>query len=109
MANIFKNKIIASTGTSPQGYTVPGNATATIIGMTVANRTASNILVNVEVVDTSATVTAFIVKNAIIPTGGNIVVIGGDQKVVLEATDIIRVTSDTPSSADTIISYMETT
>lgn len=109
MANTFKNKVIASIGTSPQGYTVPSATTTTVIGMTVANRTASNITVDVEVVDTSAAVTAFIVKDAIVAPGGSIVVIGGDQKVVLETTDVLQVTSDTASSADTVISFMETT
>ena len=109
MANLFKNKVIASVGTSPQGYTVPSNATATIIGMAVANRTASTITVDVEVIDTSASVTAYLVKTATIAAGGSLVVIGGDQKVVLETTDIIRVTSSALSSADVVISYMETT
>lgn len=107
MANTFKNKVIASIGTSPQGYTVPASTTTTVIGMTVANRTASNITVDVEVVDTSAGVTAFLVKDAIVTPGGSIVAVGGDQKVVLEATDVIQVTSDTVSSADAVISFME--
>lgn len=109
MANLFKNKVIASIGTAPQGYTVPSNATATVIGMAVANRTANTITVDIEVVDTSATVTAFLVKSAIIAAGGSFVAVGGDQKVVLEQTDIIRVTSSTATSADVVISYMETT
>ena len=109
MANLFKNKVIASVGTSPQGYTVPSNATATVIGMTVANRTASTITVDVEVIDTSAAVTAYLVKAATIAAGGSFVAIGGDQKVVLEQTDVLRVTSSALSSADVIISYMETT
>ena len=109
MANLFKNKVIASIGTAPQGYTVPSNATATVIGMAVANRTASTITVDIEVVDTSAAVTAFLVKSASIAAGGRFVAVGGDQKVVLEQTDIIRVTSSTATSADVVISYMETT
>lgn len=109
MANLFKNKVIASVGTSPQGYTVPSNATATVIGMTVANRTASTITVDIEVIDTSATVTAYLVKAATIAAGGSFVAIGGDQKVVLEQTDVLRVTSSAAASADVIISYMETT
>jgi len=109
MANLFKNKVIASIGTSPQGYTVPSNATATVIGMTVANRTASTITVDIEVIDTSAAVTAYLVKAATIAAGGSFVAIGGDQKVVLETTDVLRVSSSALSSADVVISYMETT
>jgi hypothetical protein len=33
--------------------------------------------------------------------------IGGDQKVVLEAADILKVASDTASSADVLLSVLE--
>ena len=51
----------------------------------------------------------FIVKNAEVFEGGALVAVGGDQKVVLEAGDIIKVASNTASSIDVVISYMETT
>mgnify|MGYP000672132573 FL=1 len=47
------------------------------------------------------------IKNAVIPVGGAIVPIGGEQKVVLEATDAIKVVSNTASSADVIVSALE--
>ena len=109
MANTFKNKVLASVGTSTQGYTTPASTTTTVIGMAVANRTANTIKVNAEVVDTSAGVTAYLVKDGIIASGGTLVIVGGDQKVVLETTDVLRVSSDTESSADVVISMMETT
>jgi hypothetical protein len=109
MANTFKNKVLASVGGSAQGYTTPASTTTTVIGMAVANRTANTIKVNAEVVDTSAGVTAYLVKDGIIASGGNLVIVGGDQKVVLETTDVLRVSSDTESSADVVISMMETT
>jgi hypothetical protein len=109
MANTFKNKVLASVGASPQGYTTPASTTTTVIGMAVANRTANTIKVNAEVVDTSAGVTAYLVKDGIIAAGGNLIIVGGDQKVVLETTDVLRVSSDTASSADVVISMMETT
>lgn len=108
MANIFKNKVLASIGTVADGYTVPASTTTTIIGMTVANRTESSIRVDVTVVDTSAAVTAYLLKNILVPAGSSIVPIGGDQKVVLETTDELNVVSDTNSSADVVISMMET-
>ena len=108
MANIFKNKVISSIGTVEDGYTVPASTTTTVIGMTVSNRTTSNIRVDVTVVDTSAAVTAYLAKNILILPGSSIVPIGGDQKVVLEATDELNVVSDTASSADVVVSMMET-
>jgi len=38
-----------------------------------------------------------------------LVVIGGDQKVVMEPSDVIKVTSDTASSADVVISHLDIT
>ena len=43
------------------------------------------------------------------PVGGAVVPIGGDQKVVLEATDILKVTSSASSSADALVSVLEQT
>ena len=65
------------------------------------------ITVDVEVTDTSASASVFLVKGAAVPAGGALVPIGGDQKVVLETTDIIKVTSSAASSADVIVSVLE--
>lgn len=108
MANSFKNSVSASVGTGQTSvYTVPSATTTTVIGLTVANRTASSITVDVEVTDTSASSTVFLVKGATVPVGGALVPVGGDQKVVLEATDIIKVTSSAANSADVIVSVLE--
>ena len=77
--------------------------------MTVANIHSSAITVDVVVTDSSASASVFIVKAATIPVGGALVPIGGDQKVVLETTDILKVTSNTASSADAIVSVLEQT
>jgi hypothetical protein len=50
MANVFKNYTSASVGTSPvTTYTVPGATVAVTIGLTIANTTASQITVDVQV------------------------------------------------------------
>jgi hypothetical protein len=49
------------------------------------------------------------VKNAIIAYGGALVPIGGDQKVVLEATDYLQVQTSAADSADVILSVLEIT
>jgi hypothetical protein len=49
----------------------------------------------------------YIIKNAVIPVGGALVPIGGEQKVVLEAGDAIKVISNNASSADVIVSVLE--
>ena len=111
MANSFKRFLTTSIGTSPTAigsYTVPSNNTATIIGLSVSN------LSNITDVDVSVNIDAsgvdyFIVKGAPIPIGGALVVIGGDQKVVLEAGDSVEVTSNVASSVDAVMSILEST
>lgn len=110
MANTFKNAVSSAIGTSQTSvYTVPSATTTTVIGLTVANIHSSAITVDVVVTDTSATTSVYLVKAATVPVGGALVPVGGDQKIVLEATDIIKVTSNTASSADVIVSVLEQT
>ena len=110
MANAFKNKTQRQIGTSLtalETYTVPGSTETTVIGLTIANTTASQILVD----DTlnNGTNDFYIVKEAPVPVGSSLVVIGGDQKVVLMPGDSIKVKSDTATSADAIMSILEIT
>ena len=109
MANTFKNAAAAATGTSEASvYTVPSSTTTTVIGLTCANVTSTSpIKVSIRVFDSSGSAHFFIVKNAEVFEGGALVAVGGDQKLVLETGDIIKVVSDTASSVDTIVSVME--
>lgn len=107
-SNVFKNKIGVSIGTTlTTVYTSPTGKTAAIVGMSVANVAATPIIVSVSLTDTSTGLTAYLVKNAPVPVGGALVVIGGDQKVVVEDGDSLKVISDTAASADAILSVTE--
>ena len=109
MANTFKNRTLRAVGTSPVdvGAVVAASTQTTLIGMTVANITSGVIAVTVTLND--GTNTTNIVKTAPIPTGGSLVVLGGDQKVVLMTGDKVIVTSNTASSCDVIMSFLEIT
>jgi hypothetical protein len=109
MANTFKNRTLRAVGTSPVdvGAVVGASTQTTLIGMTVANITSGVISVTATLHD--GTNTTHIVKDAPIPTGGSLVLLGGDQKVVLMTGDKIIVTSNTASSADVIMSFLEIT
>jgi hypothetical protein len=104
MAASFKNKISAAVGTSAVPVLTAASG-STAIGMSVANVLDEQI--NVDVTLTSGGVTGHLVKGAPVPKGGALVVIGGDQKVVLQAGDIISVKSDKAASADVILSYLQ--
>lgn len=114
MANTFLSETDASIGTSPATvFTCPSSTQSTIIGLSVANRTASQILVDVQLDASGRTSGAedsvYLVKDAPVPAGSSLVVIGGDQKVVMEPGDDIVVTSDTASSADVVLSHLDIT
>ena len=110
MANTFKNKQAVNVGTSTVSvYTVPSSTTTTLIGLTLANVSGASITATVAITDTSASTTANIIKNAPIPVGSSLVACGGDQKVVLETTDILKVTASASNAVDAIVSYMEQT
>ena len=110
MANSFKRKKTAGIGTSfasIDSYTVAGSTEVTVIGLTCANVTAGPILADVSLHDGYNYFS--VVKEAPIPSGASLVVVGGDQKLVMQTGDSMRVKSDTASSIDAIMSILEIT
>ncbi len=105
----FKSKVTANIGTSGSpstvSATVSSGTTHTLVGLSLANTTAANITVSAKLVkaDTS---NAFLVKDATVLPGGALAIVGGDQKVVLEAGDSITAYASAGTSADAIISYL---
>ncbi len=110
MANTFKNSITGSIGTTGvKVYETPSATATTVIGVNVANVSSQNISVSVMARDTSANKTVYLVKDALIVQGSSSVLVGGEQKLVLESTDFLSVTSSVANSADVIISVLELT
>jgi hypothetical protein len=108
MANVFKNSIKGPAGTGGLSvYTTPANTVSTVIGVNVANILTQNINVDVSITDSSAAVTKYLVKGAIITQGSSAILVGGEQKVVLEANDSITVTSSVDASVDVVVSVLE--
>ena len=108
MANTFKRKVSQGIGTSATAigsYTVGAGTQTTVIGLTCANVTTTAVTVDVILNDGSTN--TYIVKGATVPSGGSLVVVGGDQKVVLEPNDSVTVTASTASSVDAIMSILE--
>ena len=108
MANSFKLSTASSVCTAEVSvYTCPAATSTTIIGMTVANILTAQI--NVDVKLNNGGTKIFLVKNAPVPAGGSLVVVGGDQKVVMEPTDVMIVQANTADAADVAMSYLEIT
>jgi hypothetical protein len=108
MANTFKNHFSKNVGTSAATvYTTPSSTQTTVIGLSIANTTTGAVTADVYV--TSGGVDYYMIKGATIPAGGALVPVGGDQKLVLEAADILKVVSSVATSLDVICSILEIT
>ena len=103
----FKSKAVQNVGTTLTQVTatVLTDTAQTLIGFSVANVASVNITISAKLTKADASY-AFLVKDATVLPGGAIVIVGGDQKVVLEAGDSISVSSNTASSADCLLSYL---
>jgi len=116
MANEFKTFSAQNIDTSSTGkttlYTCPSSTETTIIGLNIANILSVSITVTVEFYDGgagSASNLRHIVKDAIVPVGSSLVVVGGDQKIVMNATDVLKVYASQDNSCDAVLSVLEIT
>ena len=93
------NQVIGVT-TEAAIYTGAGTA-ATVIGLSIANTSASAVTASARL----GVAGAYIVKNAPIPVGGSLIVVGGDQKLVVETGVEVRV--EASGTVDVITSALE--
>ena len=108
MANTFKNYLSKNIGTSAATiYTCPSATQTTLIGLSIANTSASPITTDVYI--TSGGTDYYLIKSGVVPVGGSLVIVGGDQKVVLEAADVLKALTSAASSADGVASLLEIT
>lgn len=108
MANTFYRKIQANIGLTANtinSYTVQSGVTSIVLGLTLCNTTGGT--VNATVLVNNGANVHYLVKNAPVTAGGALVPIGGDQKLVLQFNDNVKVSSDTVNSIDAYMSIME--
>ena len=113
MANTFKLKnnavMPSSAGTPDTLYTVPSSTTTVVIGLTLANVHTSQVTTSVTVIDSSnSNETSHVVKDAPIPVGGSLEIMAGN-KIILEASDIIKVDCSVADKISATLSIMEIT
>lgn len=105
----FKSKASASIGLvgapSTVSDVVATGATNTVIGLSLANVGSAPVSASVKLVKSGGS-TAFLIKDAIVPLGGALVVVGGDQKLVLEAGDSVQAYASVSASIDVVTSYL---
>ena len=113
MANTFKLKnnavMPSSAGTPDTLYTVPSSTTTVVIGLTLANVHTAQVTASVTVIDSSnSNETSHVIKDAPIPVGSSIEIMSGN-KIILEASDIIKVDCSVADKISATMSIMEIT
>ena len=105
MAQDFRNTINRVKGNSPFTILTAGNYDA-VIGIRCCNIAATTILVDVKIAKGGADY--FLAKGVNIPPNSAIELIQGGAKIVLASGDVLEAVSDTASSLDVVMSYIDT-
>ena len=116
MANTFKLKtndnMPATAGTPLTLYTCPGSTTTIVLGLLLCNNDSSQRTVDVKIEsdtsDTETNATVFLTKDTPIPATSALELLSGN-KIVFQATDVLKVDSDVAGKIDATLSIMEIT
>ena len=116
MANDFKRFCVPNVGTSLTTlYGVPAGASSAalesiVIGITMANKTSTGVTASIFIDNEDGTNDVFIVKDATIPAGASLEVMGGN-KLVLQNDgtngDNLEATCSVANSLDITVSVLE--
>lgn len=116
MANSFKVKtngaMPASAGTPLTLYTVPSSTTCVVIGLTLCNIHTASVTASVQLVsdtsDTETNETVLLVKDVSIPANSTLELLTGG-KIVIQATDILKIDCSVTAKIDATLSILEIT
>jgi|TARA_R100001530_G_scaffold28735_1_gene22768 hypothetical protein len=106
MAQNFRNQITSATGTGATVILAEADSYDAVIGIRCTNIVSSAINIDVYIVRSATNY--YLIKTAPIPTGSSLELIDSGSKVVLASGDKITAVSDTASSLDTAVSYIDT-
>ena len=104
----FKSKTVANIGTSSSkttiSDTVAASTTHVIMQLSIANTVTSNRQISVTITKNGGSET-YLIENANVGERSSMIVIGADQRLVLEAGDILQCWCTASNSADAVLSY----
>ena len=107
MAQDFERTITKDISASLVDIRATSNSDDAIVGLRLANTSASTIVADVVITDNSNTVVGYIIKNAPIPQGSSLELIDGGAKIVLQSGDKLRAKSDATNSMDVVVSVVD--
>ena len=107
MAQNFRNSITRNTGTSPVDILPEAlvDSYDAVVGIRLTNTTVASI--NVDVYLVRSATNYYLIKTAPIVPGGSLELIDGGSKIVLHDNDKIMAVSDTATSLDAVVSYID--
>ena len=107
MAQDFERTITKDIDASLADIRATSDSDDAIVGIRLANTSASQIEVDVAVTDNSNNVVGYVIKNAPIPAGSSLELIDGGSKIVLQSGDKLRAKSNATDSLDVIVSAVD--
>ena len=106
MAQNFKNQL-ENVSDSAEDILDAVNSFDAVVGIRLSNVAAVSISVDVYIVRASPSGTFYLIKSAEIDVGQSLELIDGGSKIVLQSGDKIMAVSDTSTSLDTVVSYVD--
>ena len=104
MAQDFSRYAVEATNSATTVFTA--NSNDAVIGIRIANKVSSAIAIDV-FVSVGGYTTRFICKDLSIPPNSAVELVSGGAKFVMQNTDVLKVESDTASSADVYVSVVD--
>ena len=104
MAQDFTRYAVQATNSAGTIFTA--NSNDAVIGIRIANIVTSAIKIDV-FVSVGGSTTRFICKDLSIPPNSAVELVSGGAKFVMQSTDVLKVESDTASSADVYVSVVD--
>jgi len=104
MAQDFRNVLVRTIGTGDTTLLAAGDYDA-VIGIRCCNILTSTIEVDVYIINSG---NKYLAKDVVIPPNSAIELIQGGAKIVLANGDTLEAVSDTASSLDVVLSYIDT-
>lgn len=103
MANTFKSYLASGVTSQTTVLTAAANTQTTLIGLSLANTTTG--AASATVVLTRSGTDVHVIKSATVPAADSLILYGGDQKLVMQSGDLLKVTSS--AAVDVIVSVLE--
>ena len=108
MATVLQNVLLSGIGTTEQlALTTASNTRSTIIGLSLTNMSGTIGFASIRLVNNSTSATAYYLKDVVVPPNQSLRVINGGEKLVLAPSMSVYVKSNTASSLDLVMSYVD--